>query len=344
MVTMRTLWTALLALSIIVASCAPDEPVINSYDDSWRILVAGSSEGLALIGMPNGALVYDDVIRTAADTKASAYGDIQRFRDDVFLLHTAEPTVTILSADSLRLRTTIDFGNAGPASSIAFANATTAFATHPNSDVISVIDLTTYSVASTIAVPGRPISIAIAGNQACIASQSSAEVRLFDTRSFQLSSALAVAPAPTFVIADPTNDAFVVVSLGAGKVDSATASVPTMSFVDIDVRSVAASVALTQRTGQGAERIPMGAALTDEGFVYVAMQDVLLRVPARSRSRATLVQEGSFSALASVPTRAEMLVATTGSPSVNVFDGFVETRRSSANLPFVARTMLALTP
>lgn len=340
---MRALLSALFIASVLT-SCAPDEPLIDNFDDSWRILAAGSNGGLALIGMPDGVMLEADVMQRATGSAARVYSHTVRFRDQVFVLHAQEPTLTVLSADSLRRQAVVDFGAAGPASSIAFANATTAFATHPSNNLVSVIDLTTYTVADTISVQGRPIAIAIIGNQACVASQKSAEIRFIDTRSFQVSAPLTVPPAPTFVTADATNDAFIVVSLGSGKIDTGTASVPVASFAGLETRSIVASVALTPRAGQGAERLPVDVALTDDGFVYVAMSDVLLRVPARSRSRATLVSDVSAGALSAVPTRAEILVASPTTPTVDVYDGFAESRRATAGLPFTARSMLALTP
>ena len=209
---------------------------------------------------------------------------------------------------------------------------------------MSVIDLTTYTVADTIPVPGRPIDIAIIGNQGCVVSQRTGEVRLFDTRTFALSDPQRVTEAPTYVEADPTNGAFVIVSLGAGKVDADAKSVPVMSFVDLSSRSIAATVNLTPRAGQGAERLPNGLTLTDEGFAYVPLDDLIIRVPLRSRSRATLVTEGSYSCMTAIPTRTEVALASGTAPEISVFDGFLESRRLTVTAPFITRSMLALTP
>ena len=135
-----------------------------------------------------------------------------------------------------------------------------------------------------------------------------------------------------------------IVSLGAGKVDAAVESVPVMSFVDLSTRSIAATVNLTPRAGQGAERLPNGLTLTDEGFAYVPLDDLIIRVPLRSRSRATLVTEGSYSCMTAIPTRAEVALASGTAPEISVFDGFLESRRLTVTAPFITRSMLALTP
>jgi len=298
---------------------------------------------MVLIAMPSGTVISTDVLKTAFDETADV-ASMHRFRDDVFVLAADDSQIFVLTADSLRRKAVINTGLAGPASSIAFANATTAFVTHPASNVVSVIDLTTYTVADTIPVPGRPIDIAIIGNQGCVVSQRTGEVRLFDTRTFALSDPQRVTEAPTYVEADPTNGAFVIVSLGAGKVDAAVESVPVMSFVDLSSRSIAATVNLTPRAGQGAERLPNGLTLTDEGFAYVPLDDLIIRVPLRSRSRATLVTEGSYSCMTAIPTRAEFALASGTVPEISVFDGFLESRRLTVNSPFITRSMLALTP
>lgn len=331
------------ALVVYGIGCSPEEPFIDSYNDSWRLLAAGPDGGVALIAMPSGSVVTNDVLTSALGMPTAATA-MHRFRDDVFVLSSSDSQIIVLSADSLRRKAIITTGSAGPASSMAFANATTAFATHPSSNIVTVIDLTTYTIADSIIVPGRPTDIAIIGNQGCVVSQLSREARLFDTRTFALSNPNVTAHAPTFVKADQANGAFVIVSLGAGKIDAESQSVPVISFLDLDTRSIGASVNLTPRAGQGAERLPRGLTLTDEGFCYVQMDDVILRVPLRSRSRATLVSEGSYACMAAIPARAEVVLASSENGDVSVFDGFLETRRQQVTLPFIARSLLPLTP
>ena len=331
------------AVAILAIGCSPEEPFIDSYDDTWRLLAASKTGSMTLIAMPTGTVVSTDVLTTAFGETADA-ASMHRFRDDVFVLAADESQIYVMTADSLRRKAVINTGSAGPASSIAFANATTAFVTHPASNVVSVIDLTTYTLADTIPVPGRPIDIAIIGNQGCVVSQRTGEVRLFDTRTFALSDPQRVTEAPTYVEADPANGAFVIVSLGAGKVDAAVESVPVMSFVDLSSRSIAATVNLTPRAGQGAERLPNGLTLTDEGFAYVPLDDLIIRVPLRSRSRATLVTEGSYSCMTAIPTRTEVALSSGTAPEISVFDGFLESRRLTVTAPFITRSMLALTP
>lgn len=331
------------AAVVLATGCSPEEPFIDSYDDSWRLLAASKAGSMTLIAMPSGTVVSTDVLNTAIGETA-VVASMHRFRDDVFVLVAEDSRIVVLTADSLRRKAVINTGLAGRASSIAFANATTAFVTHPASDVVSVIDLTTYTVADTIPVPGRPIDIAIIGNQGCVVSQRTGEARLIDTRTFALSDPQRVTEAPTYVEADPANGAFVIVSLGAGKVDADAKSVPVMSFVDLSTRSIAATVNLTPRAGQGAERLPNGLTLTDEGFAYVPLDDLIIRVPLRSRSRATLVTEGSYSCMTAIPTRSEVALASGTDPEVYVFDGFLESRRVTIPSPFLISSMLALTP
>ena len=334
----------LLAVALAAfVGCSPEEPVINSFDDSWRLLVADSNAAITLVNMPSGDIATSDLLAAGGDA-ASLCGGLSRFRDDVFVLHPGAPSITVLSADSLLRKARIETGAAGPASSIAFANATTAFATHPSSDMLSVIDLTTYTIADTLVIPGRPVGVAILGNVGCIALQGSSEIIFFDTRSFVLSQPIKVATAPTYIQGDAVNDAFVIVSLGAGKVDAQVLTVPVISFASIESRTVVASVDLTSRAGQGADRRPLGLAINDEGSAYVAMTDVVLRVPLRSRSRATMVTEGAFAGITAIPTRAEVVLSSTSDPRVEVFDGFMETKRLQVAVPTAGRIMLALTP
>ena len=52
----------LLCLSLVlISSCSPDEPLINSFDDTYRYLVAGRS-GLSTISMPDGLVENPNVL------------------------------------------------------------------------------------------------------------------------------------------------------------------------------------------------------------------------------------------------------------------------------------------
>lgn len=339
-------YTALVVTALVLSlvGCSPDEPIINSFDDSWRLLSAGNSAGLSLTKMTTGTLVDADVMATATGSASPAIGNLRRYRSDAFVLHASEPMITVLTTDSLRTRAVIDLGQHGPASDIAFVNATTAFATHPGTDVVSVIDLTTYTVADTIAVAGHPIGIAALGNQIGVVSQSASTFTMIDSRTYDIVVSLNVPTAPTFVDVDATNGVFVLVSLGAGKLDPGPATMPTMSFVNVATRTVTNTLELSVRAGQGAEKVATALAMSAQGYAFVSLDDVVLRVNTRSRSRATMIIDGAFAGLSSVPARAEILVLGADRTTLDVYDDLLEGRRATVQLPAPSTSLLGLAP
>lgn len=331
-------------LGLLLVACSPDEPIINSFDDSWRLLSAGEGTGLSLTKMSAGTLVDADVMATATGSASPAIRRLRRYRSDAFVLHANASTITVLTTDSLRQRAVIDLGQLGPASDIAFVNATTAFATHTASNVVSVIDLTTYTVADTIGVTGNPIGIAALGNQIGVVSQTASTFTMIDSRTFDVVATLNAPTAPTFIDVDATNGVFVIVSLGAGKIDPGPATMPTMSFVNVASRTLTNTLELSVRAGQGAEKVASALAMSAQGYAFVSLENVVLRVNTRSRSRATMILEGAFADLASVPARAEILVLNADRTSLEVYDDLLEGRRTSVQLPAPSTSLLGLAP
>jgi hypothetical protein len=283
-------------------------------------------------------------VATATGSPAPAITMLRRYRSDVFVLHADAPTITVLTADTLRSRAVIDLSAYGPASDIAFVNATTAFATHPTTDVVSVIDLTTFTVADTIRVTGAPISASVLGNQVGIVSRSAATFSMIDSRSFDVVFTTVVPTAPSFIDVDPTNGVFVIVSLGAGKVDADPVSLPSMSFVNVATRTLTNTIELSVRAGQGASKIPSGLAMSSQGYAFVSLEDVVLRVNTRSRTRATMILEEAVAGVTSIPARGEIAVLKADRMAVDIYDDLIEARRASVSLPAPANSLLGLTP
>ncbi|MFM8772121.1 MAG: YncE family protein [Candidatus Kapaibacterium sp.] len=304
-----------LALIVLMAAtlfaCSPEELFIDSFDDGWRLLMTNTQGSLVVTDVPD-QRATTTVWSDAAD---SASYQLKRFRDRVYLLHSQRPWIVIFDADTLRAVDTIDLGSA-PASSIAFANATTAFATIPSEKSVKVIDLTVGSVARTITLPSRPMNIDANGNQLCVTLPDTNSVAIIDSRTMDVEALVATSAVPWYVAADPANAVFCIVSIGAGKVTPGAATAATIQFLTATTRAISAPLDLTTRGSTATQLRPTGLIVTSTQLAFVSSANGLMRIGTRSRNRVTTMQPDNIVALSYNDARAEILAQLGGTRSV----------------------------
>ncbi|MDZ4746808.1 MAG: hypothetical protein SGJ05_12505 [bacterium] len=300
-------------LGIFVASCTPEEPTINSFDDRWRLL-ASDGASLSLYAMPDGSTQRTDV------WVGGSSANIVEFRDQLYVMPTTDPWIVILDRTTLLALDTINMDTLGTVSDIAFANATTAYAVHTDKNLVSVIDITTNQTVRTIQVGDGAHSIAALGNQLAVACSRANIVQIIDSRTNVVEASIGVPEVPYYVRASIATTEFVVVSLGTGKLDAAAQSSPKISFVNASTRELIGGVELSFRVADALEQFPKGLVVTSSGFAYVPVQSGVLRVNARQRNKATLVIRSSFSNIGYSPSRAEVMLLREDEPVVEVWD------------------------
>lgn len=333
----------LLAVScLFLAACSPEEPVINSFEDRWRILSAEDA-GLGTYTMPGGNRVAGQAWRNDASTPLNVTR-FRTFRDELFILRADTPEIVVLANDTLRERARIDCRAWGAAQDIAFANATTAYATHPSSNVVSIIDLTTYSIVRTIRVDSLPNGIAAAGNQIGVACSGSGTVAIIDSRSNAVETTVTVGHSPFFIESDATGEQFVVVSLGDGHLNDNTRTVPTLSLVNLIRRTVTSTVDLTARASEGPQQNASGLVVTASDYAYVPVQNGLLQINTRGRSRAGTVQFEDYRSIYYNPNRAELLCVKQDRRTVDVYDEYAENRKTTMTATIDIQTLLGIAP
>jgi len=333
----------LLAVScLFLAACSPEEPVINSFEDRWRILSAEDA-GLGTYTMPGGNRVAGQAWRNDASTPLHVTR-FRTFRDELFILRADTPEIVVLANDTLRERARIDCRAWGAAQDIAFANATTAYATHPSSNVVSIIDLTTYSIVRTIRVDSLPNGIAAAGNQIGVACSGSGTVAIIDSRSNAVETTVTVGHSPFFIESDATGEQFVVVSLGDGHLNDNTRTVPTLSLVNLIRRTVTSTVDLTARASEGPQQNASGLVVTASDYAYVPVQNGLLQINTRGRSRAGAVQFEDYRSIYYNPNRAELLCVKQDRRTVDVYDEYAENRKTTMTATIDIQTLLGIAP
>lgn len=338
---MKNIPTILLAL-ILLTACSPTEPTIDSFTDRWRLLT-GSRSGVNSYDIS--AEVSSPSIVLSDNATTFPISSSVQFRNELYMLHSEKPIIIVVDATSLRTIDTIDLGANGPATDISFANASTAYATLPMSGSIGLIDLTVNLLVTSIATGGKPSGIDVLGTTVCYSLIDSNKVCFLDTRTNSITRRVPVGTAPRFVRADGLNNLFCVVSLGAGKIDNATKSVGTIAFIKQTDGSVLKTLDLTARAVAEAEQVPRGLVVTASETAFIPVQNGLLRINTRTRSRTVTAQQESFSLISYHEARASIILQRANSPTmIDIYDEFVDVLRTTVTVSDSVSAVLGIGP
>lgn len=327
------------AVLAIVASCSPDEPIIDNTVRSWRLLLVHANGSVADVSMPAGV--------STSPTTLSSEGGVEicrQYRDDIYAVMRDSSRIIVLDARTMAERQRIELETEGPATDIVFANATTAYALHATTNAVSVIDLTVGRVVQRISVANRPVAAAVLGNQIGVVCQGAERLDIVDSRTNTVEASIPIPDAPTFIDIDLVQDAFCVATLGAGRIDSRPATTPKLHVVRVRDRSVLGTVDLTNREPDGPRQRIGGLTIVPEQFAFVPVTTGMLRINPRTRARATTIGIDEYHSIAYNAARNEILLLEADSLSVRVFDEFVDKERSSFRSTLPVRQMLALPP
>jgi YVTN family beta-propeller protein len=336
---------ALAALCLPLASCSPDEPLINSFNDTYRVLFAAAEPGLSVAQMPSTNIVDADLYRTLSGaSQTTPYVRMVQYRDEIFCVKREGSTIDVLSQRADTLLRTIDCSPYGRMTDICFVNATTAYATHPDSNVVSVIDLTVDRAVMSIKVGATPIGICSVGNQVCVANQADNTVTIIDSRTNTPTATLNVSAAPTYMGGDAERDQCVVVCLGEGKVDTKPKTTPRMAFVNVVKKQVTTTLDLTNRPADGPNLLPGGLVVTVTGSALVPCQQGLLRVLTSTRNKVSLMQFDPYTRIGYNAARAEILCVGADGVSTTIFDEYGEVTKASLTAPATVGALLGLAP
>jgi hypothetical protein len=241
-------------------------------------------------------------------------------------------------------RERIRLDDAGPAVDVAFANATTAYALHSETDNVSVIDLLAGLVVQRIKVGNRPVSAAVVGNQIGVVCQESERLDIIDSRTNTVEASIDIPEAPAYIDVDAQQHAFCIATLGAGRIDRRPSTTPKLWIVRVVDRNVLGSVDLTTREADGPRQRVGGLVVVPEQFAYVPVTTGALRLNSRTRGRATTISLEEYHGITYNAARNEILTLGADSLEVTVFDEFLDSRRSGYRADSPIRSMLALPP
>jgi hypothetical protein len=319
MIIMLQRYVLLLAV-ILLWSCSPEEPLVNSFVDEWRLVSTSGSTDLQSTPVPAG-------VATSANPNNVDFGtspSMVRFRNNIYIFSNNRPWIVVYDAEKLIYSDTIfTFGELDGITDLCFANATTAYAVSPVNKCIGVVDLTASAVASTIPTPGAARQIACLGNQLAATIPDSNAVIILDTRTNTIVDKIEITQSPWYIRDDAAANVFCVVSLGNGKVNREAPTTPTISFISPATRDVLKTLDLTINVTDGPKQFPRGLAISSSQQAYVPVQSGLLRVSTRTRSRVSSAIADSFDIVSYNDARAEIIcqrAAGGQTPDVVVFN------------------------
>lgn len=337
---MRPLLTMFAAGIILLgAGCSPTDTIINSFDDTWTI-ASTSQRGIAFVSMPAGTqsseFVWGDF--------PNSFSKLTVFRDRMYALNDWQSMILVFDATTREvvdtLRTTLfEYPN-----DIAFANATTAYVVMKRFNVMLVMDLLTGFTPRTIELPGIATSVAAMGNQVCAVIPSKNVAVLVDTRTNEITATIPTGSSPFYVAADPANENFVLVCLGEGKLSPATPTNPSMQFLRPETQTIIASVDISGRATNAALQRPRGLLVTVNEEAFVPVQNGLIRVSTRTRSKASIAQFEAYDGIFSNPARAELMTVryTPEGSIIDVFDEFAENLKRTITRPDSVRSVVGV--
>lgn len=324
------------SLILFCHGCSPTDTIINSYDDTWTIATS-TQRGLALVSLPTGTqsseFVWGDF--------PNSFSKLTVFRDRLYALNDWQSYILVFDATGLAPIDTLFTTLYEYPNDIAFANATTSYVVMKRFATMLVVDLTTGFSPQAITLPGIATSVAAMGNQICAVVPSKNLAVVVDTRTNEITQTVTTGASPLYVAADAANEQFVVVCVGDGKLNTATPSNPVMQFLRPSTGSVIATVDISGRATNAALQHPRGLVVTTNEEAFVPVQNGLIRVGTRNRSKASVVQFEAYDGIFANPARAELMTVryTAGGSIVDVFDEFAENVKNTFTRPDSVRAL-----
>ncbi len=340
------LFIAVLSLAVvsIIAGCSRPDRVIDNTQDEWEIVAAtdASPSSLTLLHQPDGIVTSSNIYSNVnGGPLPGTITKIIEFRENLYLLIPSVYQIIVVNKDSYKKVSTIDLSvSQRIPSDIAFGNATTGYIAHENDTTVSVLDITNFTIPRSITVGKHPIAIVSIGNQIFVANQASNTVSQIDTRTNTVVATHNVAPAPTFIQANIKNGHEVVVlSLGAGKIDSAEKTAPVATFID-SARFILATTVLDNIEYGGVEAFPNSMVASNKEWAFISVQKGVIRLDIRDRILSTLVFDQEYSKIFYNFRREELLLLKNTEGAIADGDGII--KNLTFTLPTASTTIIGL--
>lgn len=338
-----------LLCGLVLAACKPEEITINSPYVNWKLLaVTGDDPGrLAVIDQPENSVLQPDAYQAANGSPLPGrITHMVAFRDTLYLFIPEQRTIEIVSRfGSYKRVATLNFTDEDmiPAD-IAFPNATTGYIAFSNKDAVGVIDLTQLHTGeqdrifiSTIPVGRHPSSIAALGNKILTANRDDNTVSVIDSRTNDVVKTLPVHDVPLFIRTDADGTEALLVSAGAGKLESGEGMTTARAqFIDAEELVVDRSFTLYDRPADSLDAIPAGLVISQDEFAFIPLQTALVVLNTRkNQSSLRSIDRKQYGSVSFNRPRNEIIALEATGNRVTIFNGRGG-RSATLNLPFVS--------
>ncbi|MGE5480769.1 MAG: YncE family protein [Chloroflexota bacterium] len=277
----------LLALISLLSACDPEIKVVDRTDKSATLLVSDGAKVSKTL-MPDGGIISEDVY-LEANSEALPEGEITKiaaYRSSIFIFQSKSHRITVVDRNTFVKQATIDFseGSLEP-SDICFPNATDAYVSCMGSDIVALVDMTNFTIARKIKVGSDPVAITCRGNQIFTANRGDGTVSIIDSRTHNQEAVIPVGTAPSFIDVRPDGREAVVLAIGAGKIKEEGKTAPALYFINVDSRAITAAVPLAFSKDDAASYMPTGLAISSKDWIFIPLQNRLLRIDAKNRNK-----------------------------------------------------------
>lgn len=285
----RALFASLL-LAVLLGACTGKGPDIADPATGARsqasilALDADGGSELAIVQEPDGIVSTTAFVDANSSPLGRRIDGIFESFDRLFLLHRATSSITIVDlASRQKLSEITGFSDSASAlCGVAFSNLSQGWAIDYNQPFVFHVDAVNSVVVDTLAIEGRPTSVATMGSNVFVASQlpdGSALVSVFRSNfsAFQIEHRLSFPTPIVFMSTNGNGDAMILLSAGSpgGKpiVYSVRGTVPQQTG-----DAVLNVPALIDRIGT----VPEYATISRDNYLYVATQDYIYRLDVAS--------------------------------------------------------------
>ncbi len=285
-------------LAMIVASCGQETNVIDNVSNNWNFLAVSSQNPTRIdkYNVKTGNVLQSDVLPKSAVAINSKITKIAEQSDIIYVIVPDDYKIISFTKNDFKLLVVYDFSGLGiKPTDIAFTNPTDAYVSHEGTNKVSVLDLKYGKVATQLEIGGVCSKIAANGNQVYCLLPEVNEVSIIDTRDMKEVARLATSDRPSFIGFTATNE-YVIVSSGYGKLDTLSNKTDSkFMFIDPLARKVLAENLLAASTLKAVDQVPVGFALTNKNYGFVATNQGLIRIDTKGRTSTRLINKNSYS-------------------------------------------------
>jgi len=282
----------LLVFALLVAlltACNKDEKFINNFDEKKLAMLAVNEDShsyLRIIELNSGEIEIDRISLPYNDTLFNtAIDKIKSFRNHIFVFQYSAFRIIVLNSNNYSLAGIIDFSlQELVPSDICFANATDAYISHGNSNLVSLLDLTNLQIAREIVVGAAPVSIAASGNQIYTTNFSDNTVSVIDSRTNKVQATIIVPLKPMMIDVKADGKEFIVVSAGEGKLTAGDKTNAMITFIDVATRNVLNEIPIGVGLVNAIDVVPLGLTVSSRDWAFISSEDNFFRVNIRTKS------------------------------------------------------------